>query len=114
MSERVITPELRDQIVSNLAYLRPQPFDISKPKDVSRLLHETIGYMRVSLKHGTDLEGRRFALQGLEAYLAAWIDGTAPVASGALPTEPHTETQAPVASEQSKPDSPQPDMRVAG
>ncbi len=60
---------------------RPQPYDISSPKDVARLLHETIGYMRVSLKHGTDTEGRRFALQGLEAYLAAWLGGTAPAAS---------------------------------
>lgn len=102
MSGRVFTPELRDQIVSNLAYLAPQPFDVSKPKDVSRLLHETIGYMRVSLKHGTDTEGRRFALQGLEAYLAAWIDGTAPAASGALPSELPNETQAPMPFEQSK------------
>ena len=83
-----------------VAYLKPQPFDVSKPKDVARLLHETIGYMRVSLKHGTDLEGRRFALHGLEAYLAAWIDGTAPAASGEFPSEPHTETQAPLSIEQ--------------
>ena len=85
-----------------VAYLQPQPFDVSKPRDISRLLHETIGYMRVSLKHGTDTEGRRFALQGLEAYLAAWIDGTAPAASGAIQSELPNETQAPVAIEQSK------------
>lgn len=34
--------------------------------------------------------------------------------SGAPSSEPHTETQAETAFEQNKPDSPQPDMRVAG
>lgn len=51
----------------------PRAYDVSQPADVSRLLHETIGYMRVSVKHGTDTEGRRFALKGLEDYLAAWL-----------------------------------------
>lgn len=45
---------------------KPRAYDLSDPAEVRRLLGETIGYMRVSLRHGTDTEGREFALDGLK------------------------------------------------
>ncbi len=56
---------------------KPRPYDLTQPAEVSRLFHETIGYMRVSLNQGTDFAGRRYALEGLQAYLRQWLDGSA-------------------------------------
>jgi hypothetical protein len=50
---------------------RPRPFDLSDPKELDRLLQETLGYARVSLhqKDGTDLTGRKFAFNALYAAI---------------------------------------------
>ena len=48
---------------------KPRPFDLSVPSEVERLISETYGYMLVSLRHGTDREGREYALVGLREYL---------------------------------------------
>lgn len=45
--------------------LNPKPYDLSDPKEVRRLLVELEGYMRVSMLHGTDTEGRKFAYEAL-------------------------------------------------
>jgi len=57
---------MSEQIQTN----KPRAFDLTDPSEVRRLLWETIGYMRVSRNHGTDTEGRRYALEGLEALYA--------------------------------------------
>lgn len=43
----------------------PRPYDIDDPAELKRLIRELRGYMHVSLKHGTDWSGRRFALDAL-------------------------------------------------
>ncbi len=43
----------------------PRPYDLADPKEMARLHHELEGYMRVSLKDGTDTEGRAFAYAAL-------------------------------------------------
>lgn len=43
----------------------PRPYELEKPEEVERLLRETASYLRVSLNHGTDTEGRRHALTAL-------------------------------------------------
>jgi len=44
----------------------PEPYDLSDPDEVKRLFSELVGYMKVSLNHGTDNEGRKYALEALE------------------------------------------------
>ena len=53
--------------------IHPRPYDLADPAERDRLLHETVGYARVSLhnKEGTDLTGRRFAHDALRTALAA-------------------------------------------
>lgn len=43
----------------------PRPYDLSDPAEVARLHDELEGYMRVSLKDGTDTEGRAHAYAAL-------------------------------------------------
>ena len=43
----------------------PRPFDLSDPAEMERLHWELEGYMRVSLKDGTDTEGRAHAYAAL-------------------------------------------------
>lgn len=46
----------------------PRPYDLADPKETLRLLRETAGYLRVCHnKHGTDWEGRRYAIEALGA-----------------------------------------------
>lgn len=45
--------------------MKPRPFDLNDASELSRLLHETAGYARVSLHHGTDRPGREFASDAL-------------------------------------------------
>jgi len=44
----------------------PRPYNLSDPAEVRRLVCETKGYMRISLNHGTDQEGRKYALLALK------------------------------------------------
>lgn len=43
----------------------PRPYDLSNREEVERLFHELRGYMRVSIKDGTDTEGRAHAYAAL-------------------------------------------------
>ena len=43
----------------------PRPYDLDDPAELARLHHELEGYMRVSLKDGTDTEGRAWAYAAL-------------------------------------------------
>lgn len=43
----------------------PRPYDLSNPAELARLHQELEGYMRVSLKDGTDTEGRAHAYEAL-------------------------------------------------
>ena len=49
---------------------RPRAYDLSNPDEVARLLREVTGYMQVSLRQGTDFDGRRFALDALKQLQA--------------------------------------------
>ena len=44
---------------------RPRAYDLENEDEINRLLSELEGYMRVSLREGTDTEGRHFALAAL-------------------------------------------------
>jgi hypothetical protein len=46
--------------------IEPKPFDIDNPEDIKRLHEELYSYMKISVMDGTDLTGRRFALEALE------------------------------------------------
>lgn len=47
---------------------KPRPFDLDDKIDLRRLYREASGYLKVChLKHGTDWEGRKFAIEALEA-----------------------------------------------
>ena len=48
----------------------PRQYDLDSPDDLDRLLRETLAYARVSLHHGTDTEGRRFAYDALRTLIA--------------------------------------------
>lgn len=43
----------------------PRPYDLNDPAEVARLHDELESYMRVSLKDGTDTEGRAHAYAAL-------------------------------------------------
>lgn len=43
----------------------PRPYDLQDPAEMIRLHRELEGYMRVSLKDGTDTEGRAHAYAAL-------------------------------------------------
>ncbi len=47
----------------------PRPFDLNKASERRRLLTELIGYVKVSLNHGADTEGRQYALCALKQLL---------------------------------------------
>jgi len=44
--------------------MRPTPYDLREPSELTRLLRELEGYLRTCKHehHGTDAEGREFAL----------------------------------------------------
>ena len=47
--------------------LKPEPFNLDDPTEVARLFRELEGYMQVSLNHGTDTKGRRYAYEAIKA-----------------------------------------------
>jgi len=49
------------------AFAKPQAYDLQDPKDFMRLLRETHGYLQTCVRehHGTDREGRSFAIDAL-------------------------------------------------
>lgn len=54
------------------ADLRPRPYNLDDPDEVKRLLRECEGYLHTCRRdhHGTDFEGRQFAMDGLRALAA--------------------------------------------
>lgn len=68
MSERTYTPE---ELRAAIANDRPRPYDLSDPNEVRRLYRETYGYLKTChYKHGTDWEGRKFAIDALAELIA--------------------------------------------
>ena len=51
----------------------PRPFRLHEPGETTRLFREVLGYLTVSLHHGTDTEGR---LHALEAIRTLYTDST--------------------------------------
>lgn len=48
----------------------PREYDLSDPQEIRRLLQECHGYLvTCHHKHGTDWEGRQFAIDALNQYL---------------------------------------------
>lgn len=47
--------------------MKPQPYDFTKRRELNRWFNEMKGYLRTDdfLNQGTDREGRKFALEGL-------------------------------------------------
>ena len=45
--------------------VEPRSYNLDDPKEIRRLHRELAGYMRVSLAHGTDTEGRAHAYAAL-------------------------------------------------
>jgi len=46
---------------------KPRSYDLSDPAEMKRLYRETLGYLRTCHKqHGTDWDGRRFAMEALD------------------------------------------------
>lgn len=50
---------------------KPRPYDLSNPAEIRRLLFECWGYLHTCRKehHGTDLDGRLYALDALRQYM---------------------------------------------
>ena len=48
--------------------MKPRPYDLDDPKEFLRLLREVRGYLHTcrNQHHGTDWDGRRFAIAALE------------------------------------------------
>jgi hypothetical protein len=62
----VTSPELRKMIEEN----RPRVYDLADPAELQRLYRECQGYLRTCHhKHGTDWEGRKFAVDALESLI---------------------------------------------
>ena len=51
--------------------MKPKPYDLSRPEEIARLFREVQEYMRVSLRDGTDFEGRKHALDALAVLASA-------------------------------------------
>lgn len=51
----------------SIADLRPRPFDLDNPAEIRRLLRECEGYLSTCRRdhHGTDFQGRQFAMVAL-------------------------------------------------
>lgn len=62
----------------SLADLRPRPFDLDNPAEIRRLLRECEGYLRTCKRnhHGTDFEGRQFAMDALVKLAARYPQDT--------------------------------------
>lgn len=58
----------------SIADLRPRPFNLDDPSEVKRLLRECEGYLNTCRRdhHGTDFEGRQFAMEALRALALRW------------------------------------------
>lgn len=56
--------ELQDHIAKN----KPRPYNLDDPDELLRLYQECRGYLHTChKKHGTDWDGRKFAMEALDA-----------------------------------------------
>lgn len=55
---------------------KPRPYDLSDASERHRLIHELVGYMRISRKHGTDRPGREYAYTALMVLEGGMERGT--------------------------------------
>ena len=51
--------------------IKPEPYDLSDPQEVLRLYRECQGYLKTcrSKHHGTDMQGRAYAIAALEELM---------------------------------------------
>lgn len=49
----------------------PRPYDLTDPAEMRRLYREIAGYLHVCRRCGGDFDGRRYALDAVEALGAA-------------------------------------------
>ncbi len=51
----------------------PRPYDLTKAEEITRLIRETRGYLHAckGSHHGTDFEGRAYAIQAFDAMIKA-------------------------------------------
>lgn len=62
---------ISDELESQLAKIRAKPYNLDDPTEVQRLYRECRGYLQLCHhKHGTDWEGRKFAIDALDALTA--------------------------------------------
>jgi uncharacterized protein Smg (DUF494 family) len=55
-----------------MARTRARPYDMKDPAELQRLYRECRGYLKLCHhKHGTDWEGRQFAMDALEKLAAS-------------------------------------------
>lgn len=59
----------RDDNMTTRKTREPAPFNIDDPEDIKRLHEELYDYMKISVNDGTDMKGRRFALDALKALV---------------------------------------------
>ena len=61
-----------EQLQAEIDKNRPRPYNLDDPAELLRLYRETHGYLRICHhEHGTDWEGRKFAIDALSA-LSKW------------------------------------------
>lgn len=58
----------------NIADLQPRAYDLDNPAEIRRLLRECEGYLNTCRRdyHGTDFQGRQFAMVALRALAERW------------------------------------------
>jgi hypothetical protein len=58
--------------------MKPRPYKLEQSQEVWRLLRELSGYIKICRKkhHGTDFEGRQFALDALNEITGGGYDVT--------------------------------------
>ncbi len=69
-----VSHKLKDEIERN----KPRAYDLSHPAEHKHLFRECRGYLHTCHhKHGTDWEGRKFAMDALDQLSAAHAEGRA-------------------------------------
>lgn len=60
----------KDQLAEAIAANKPRPYDLDKPDELLRLYRECHGYLHTCHHmHGTDWEGRKFAMEALDGLM---------------------------------------------
>lgn len=60
--------ESDEEFKAKMAAIKAKPYNLEDPAEIERLYRECGGYLQLCHhKHGTDWEGRKFAMEALEA-----------------------------------------------